>query len=73
MSEAASSPTADAHAPPTPAEVHEALGVTVYDREGNTHTLGALTKDKRSVLIFTRHYCAQPPMQLLHHHSIDNK
>jgi hypothetical protein len=51
---------ADAHAPPTPDELHEALDVTVYDREGKTHTLGALTKDKRSVLIFTRHYCAQP-------------
>lgn len=47
----------EAHAHPTPDELSEALNVKVYDREGKTTTLGELTKGKRSVLIFTRHYC----------------
>jgi hypothetical protein len=52
-----SSTTEEAQAHPTPDELNEALKVKVYDREGKTITLGELTKGKRSVLIFTRHYC----------------
>ncbi|KAL5374851.1 hypothetical protein DPSP01_011603 [Paraphaeosphaeria sporulosa] len=47
---------ANAHALPTPDELQEALSTNVHDREGKTYALGDLTKDKRSVLIFTRHY-----------------
>ncbi|KAF2450776.1 hypothetical protein P171DRAFT_460299 [Karstenula rhodostoma CBS 690.94] len=47
---------ADAYVVPTPDELREALSTKVYDREGKTHALGDLTKDKRSVLIFTRHF-----------------
>lgn len=54
------SPKTDAQAHPTSEELNDALNVTVYDREGKTTTLKDLTRDKRSVLIFTRHYCAYP-------------
>lgn len=47
---------ADAHHPPTPAELAEALTVHIYDRAGSTTSLGDLVKTKRSVLIFTRHF-----------------
>lgn len=52
-----SSTTEEAQSHPSPDELNEALNVKVYDREGKTTTLGELTKGKRSVLIFTRHYC----------------
>ncbi|PSN60461.1 hypothetical protein BS50DRAFT_614146 [Corynespora cassiicola Philippines] len=41
---------------PTSEELAEALKVDVYDRGGQVQTLGDLIKDKRSVLIFTRHF-----------------
>lgn len=42
---------------PTAAELSDAFKVEVYDREGKTHALGDLVKEKRSVLIFIRHFC----------------
>ena len=47
----------DARTPPTPEELSEAVGVEVYDREGKTVALGDLVKGKRSILVFTRHFC----------------
>lgn len=49
--------TSKAHAPPSPEELAEAFKIDVYDAEGKTHPLGDLVKGKRSILIFTRHYC----------------
>ncbi|KAL1653915.1 hypothetical protein SLS61_003700 [Didymella pomorum] len=38
-------------------EIQEALRVEVYDRVGDKRPLGDIIKGKRSVLIFTRHFC----------------
>ena len=46
-----------ASTPLTSEELAEALKVELYDRTGQTETLGDLIKGKRSVLIFTRHFC----------------
>jgi hypothetical protein len=43
--------------PLTRDELSQALDVEVYDRTGKTELLGTLIKGKRSVLIFTRHFC----------------
>jgi hypothetical protein len=58
----ASTPTqppnaSQASIPLTPAELAPALKVDIYDREGNTKPLGELINGKRTVLIFTRHFC----------------
>jgi hypothetical protein len=47
----------DAFTPLTRDELSEAQKIEVYDREGKTQTLGELMKGKRSLLIFTRHFC----------------
>ncbi|KAL5440005.1 hypothetical protein PMIN06_009783, partial [Paraphaeosphaeria minitans] len=54
-----SSETTNACAVSTMHELQEALSTNVYDREGTMHALGDLIKGKRSVLVFTRHSCAQ--------------
>lgn len=41
----------------TPDELSQALKIEVYDQKGKTVALGELTKGKRSVLVFTRHFC----------------
>jgi hypothetical protein len=53
----ASSSSSDASTPLTRDELSEAQKIEVYDREGKTQTLGELMKGKRSLLIFTRHFC----------------
>ncbi|KAH7371299.1 hypothetical protein BKA66DRAFT_424280 [Pyrenochaeta sp. MPI-SDFR-AT-0127] len=52
----ASADQSTARTPLTPNEVSQALAVNIYDREGKTTTLGELTKGKRSLLVFTRHF-----------------
>jgi hypothetical protein len=54
-----SSPPA-ARTPLTHNELSQALEVEVYDHVGKTTKLQDLIKGKRSVLIFTRHYCECP-------------
>ena len=46
-----------AHSPLTADELAQALKVEVYDREGKTKALCELTEGKRTILIFTRHFC----------------
>jgi hypothetical protein len=53
----APSSSSDAFTPLTRDELSEAQKIEVYDREGKTQTLGELIKGKRSLLIFTRHFC----------------
>ena len=53
----ASSGSTGAHTPLTPDELAQISKCEVYDREGNTKTLGDLVEGKRSVLIFIRHFC----------------
>jgi hypothetical protein len=38
-------------------ELQEALQVEVHDRVGEKRPLGDIIEGKRSVLIFTRHFC----------------
>lgn len=38
-------------------ELNYACQIEVYDHTGNKVALGDLVKEKRSVLIFTRHFC----------------
>ena len=47
----------DAFTPLTRDELSEAQKIEVYDREGKTQTLGGLMEGKRSLLVFTRHFC----------------
>lgn len=42
---------------PNSDELQEALKVEVYDRVGEKRPLGDIIERKRSVLIFTRHFC----------------
>jgi hypothetical protein len=42
---------------PTSEELKEAFAVEVYDRVGAKKRLGDLIEGKRSILIFTRHFC----------------
>lgn len=42
---------------PTSEELKEAFAVEVYDRAGDKKRLGDLIEGKRSILIFTRHFC----------------
>ena len=46
-----------AQAPPTFDELQEAFSVEVFDRAGVKKTLGDIINGKRSILIFTRHFC----------------
>ena len=55
--ESSSATTTNPRTPLTCDELSQALEVEVYDRAGKTETLGTLTKGKRSVLIFIRHFC----------------
>jgi hypothetical protein len=48
----------EAHKLLTSDELSQALKIDVYDAEGKTHTLGDLTKDRRTALIFIRHFCS---------------
>lgn len=48
-------------------EIQEALRVEVYDRVGDKRPLGDIIKGKRSVLIFTRHFCTVEALRLLVH------
>jgi hypothetical protein len=48
---------ADARTLPSSNELAEALEIEVFDRVGDKVALGDLTKGKRAVLIFTRHFC----------------
>jgi len=50
---------------PTSDELQEALNVEVYDRVGEKQPLGDIIKGKRSVLIFTRHFCTPDALPLL--------
>lgn len=43
--------------PPTADELKAACATEVYDHVGNKIILGDLIQGKRSVLIFTRHFC----------------
>jgi hypothetical protein len=55
-----SSPTtqvSDPFALLTSDELSQALKVEVYDEDGKTSTLRELTKGRRTVLVFTRHFC----------------
>ncbi len=47
----------DAREVPTPDELVELCKVEVYDRVGTKTALGDLIKGKRSILVFTRHFC----------------
>lgn len=51
------SPKEDMHTPITDEELTELSKVSLYDKDGAQTPLGELIKGKRSVLIFTRHYC----------------
>lgn len=42
---------------PTSEELKEAFAVEVYDHSGDKKRLGDLIEGKRSILIFTRHFC----------------
>lgn len=42
----------------TAEELVEALKIDVLDHKGRAFPLGELVAGKRTVLIFTRHYCA---------------
>ena len=42
---------------PTPDELAKALEIEVHDRTGAKTPLADLVKGKRSILIFTRHFC----------------
>jgi hypothetical protein len=42
---------------PTSEELKEVFAVEVYDRAGDKKRLGDLIEGKRSILIFTRHFC----------------
>lgn len=42
---------------PTLDELKVAYAVEVYDRTGNKQPLGALVEGKRTLLVFTRHFC----------------
>jgi hypothetical protein len=53
----ASPSASDAFTPLTRDELSDAQKIEVYDREGKTQTLGGLIEGKRSLLIFTRHFC----------------
>lgn len=50
---------------PTPDEVQEALKVEVFDRVGEQRPLGDIIEGKRSVLIFTRHFCMPKALHAL--------
>jgi hypothetical protein len=52
-----SSDLAGARALPTLDELAGAFRIEVYDKIGERRPLGDLIKGKRSVLIFTRHFC----------------
>jgi hypothetical protein len=47
----------DARVLPTSEELKEAFAVDVYDRVGAKKRLGDLIEGKRSILVFTRHFC----------------
>ena len=47
----------DARAPSTSDELKEAFQIEIYDRAGQKKALGDVIEGKRSVLIFTRHFC----------------
>ncbi|KAJ8119070.1 hypothetical protein OPT61_g56 [Boeremia exigua] len=72
--DATSSISEGARAVPTPDELTEALRVEVYDHNGNKQALGDLIEAKRSVLIFTRHFCTEqiPPSSLPSNTQIGN-
>ena len=53
-----------ARAPLTSDELKEAFKIEVYDRAGNKRALSDLIEGKRSVLIFTRHFCKLFPLEL---------
>ncbi|OAL51493.1 hypothetical protein IQ07DRAFT_620291 [Pyrenochaeta sp. DS3sAY3a] len=56
VSQAAVKEEAGANVPLTSEELAAALEVDVFDREGKTIPLGQLLHDKRTVLIFPRHF-----------------
>jgi hypothetical protein len=57
----------EAHKLLTPDELSQALKIDVFDSEGKTHTLGDLTKGRRTALVFVRHFCMSlQPYRLTH-------
>jgi hypothetical protein len=46
-----------ARTPLSSSELTDACKIDVYDSKGKAHTLGEVIQGKRSVLIFTRHFC----------------
>lgn len=46
-----------ARVPPTLEELRDAFKVEVYDGVGEKRPLGDIIEGRRSVLIFTRHFC----------------
>lgn len=50
---------------PTSDELREALKIEVFDRVGAERALGDIIEGKRSVLIFTRHFCMPEVLGLL--------
>ncbi len=43
---------------PTQEQIEEARKVTVFDKEGQSHTFGDLISGKKVAVIFVRHWCA---------------
>lgn len=38
-------------------QVKEALAVEIFDKDGQKHILGDLTKGKKTAVLFVRHFC----------------